>query len=356
MFAALLAISSSIDCLASDAGNALQFDGSDDYVNIPGLSDYAFGTSDFTIEMWINPRVLSGNHRVLYCNQNLNNCQFNIDSGPSFSLQFYGDGHEYGTGSLTWDMGVWYHIAVSRISSVLRIYRDAIELGHTTFWVNVGNSTNITIGNRLYHFRHPFDGIIDEVRVWNIGRTQEEIALNYDLVIHPSTPGLIGYWRFDEDFDNQFVVDLSPTGNDGTLGENSDPDYDDPTRIVSTAPLSNPPVASVLLNPDGPTNVFKGDYLYFSAYVQNNRDYEVSGDLWLNAILPSSNEVLIPDGLLNYDNPISGDIFGLETHHFPYELWIHPRADTGFYQLIGRIGIYPDIIIDESSFGFHVIE
>ncbi len=77
-------------------------------------------------------------------------------------------------------------------------------------------------------------GEMDEIRFWDIVRTPEEIFANYCRTIAAETPGLIGYWNFDEAIDNQNVYDISGTGNDGTLGMTTAVASDDPTRVVST--------------------------------------------------------------------------------------------------------------------------
>jgi hypothetical protein len=63
-----------------------------------------------------------------------------------------------------------------------------------------------------------FSGNMAEVRIWETIRTQEEIAANmYD--IDPSTPGLLGYWKFNEGY-GKTVYDYS--GNGFTNDANKD--------------------------------------------------------------------------------------------------------------------------------------
>jgi hypothetical protein len=116
------------------------------------------------------------------------------------------------------------------------------------------------------------------------------------------------------------------------------------------------PGVTISIAPSGPTTVPVGGTLEFSAIIQNNTPDNVEGDYWLSASLPNSIEVLIPEALLNYPNPLHGFILPFGSLELSDELWVHPRADTGSYQLIGRIGNYPNGIADEDSFEFQVVE
>jgi hypothetical protein len=43
-----------------------------------------------------------------------------------------------------------------------------------------------------------FTGKIDELRIWNVGRTAQEIADNYKLILKGDEPGLVAYYPFDD--------------------------------------------------------------------------------------------------------------------------------------------------------------
>lgn len=57
-----------------------------------------------------------------------------------------------------------------------------------------------------------FNGYMDEVRFWTVARTQREIFDTYDRVIPNNTPGLVGYYRFEEGSGTS-VVDSSAAGS-----------------------------------------------------------------------------------------------------------------------------------------------
>ncbi|MBN2829172.1 MAG: T9SS type A sorting domain-containing protein [Candidatus Cloacimonetes bacterium] len=120
-------------------------------------------------------------------------------------------------------INTWSHIAVSTTKG-----------GTTTVYVNGVNkltytndgetnwSTILTIG-ALRPVRPtsniPFIGMIDEVRVWNDIRTQEEIQDNMyneiDISDVNAKQGLVGYWSFNDETDP--TEDLSDNNNNGDL-------------------------------------------------------------------------------------------------------------------------------------------
>ena len=44
---------------------SLHFDGTGDYLEIPDSDDFDFGDADFTVEAWIYPTQVNGNHRII---------------------------------------------------------------------------------------------------------------------------------------------------------------------------------------------------------------------------------------------------------------------------------------------------
>ena len=74
-----------------------------------------------------------------------------------------------------------------------------------------GNFRQFFLG-KSYDDSRQLNGDITEVRVWNVARNEQEIWDNmYD--VDPQTPGLIGYWKFDEGACN-VIKDWTGNGND----------------------------------------------------------------------------------------------------------------------------------------------
>ena len=93
-------------------------------------------------------------------------------------------------------MNKWTHVAVVWNSSGVRFYINGkldtsvstSGTAESTNWVNVGQEDS----SRRYN------GMIDDVRVWNKTRTIEEIRMGMTNPLKGDESGLVGYWRFDE--------------------------------------------------------------------------------------------------------------------------------------------------------------
>jgi len=190
--------------------------------------------------MWIQPTelVVEGAHGLL-SNQTANNMGITLagDDDTGASIVFDGGGAYFvWTQPVMWNLGQWHYLAVTRINNTLFIYRDTSEVGRGLGWegVAVGNYTDLGFGMTN---DCPFEGRMDEIRIWNIARTAEELASYYKYTVNPNTPGMVGYWNFNETTDDQTVLDVAVPGNYGVLGTSISIEGVDPIRIVSTAPI-----------------------------------------------------------------------------------------------------------------------
>ena len=76
-------------------------------------------------------------------------------------------------------------------------------------------------------------GEIDEIRIWDVQLTQEQITDNMYSPLTGTETGLVGYWRCDNGSGTK-VEDQTGIGNEGTFSSASAPLW-----VTSTAPLSN---------------------------------------------------------------------------------------------------------------------
>jgi len=205
----------------------LSLDGEGDYVEITDSESLNAINSQVTMEAWIKPTAFlkqwiaiihKGDHPTPnYSNRSyvlfLNSSGFiHLSSAPS------GQGINYlHSPSGLIKLNTWYHIAgvVDAKSGVMKIFLNGIEVASRDSGRDIYVSKlPLRIGNTPVGHAN-FAGQTDEVHLWNIARTQEEIKTTMHSTLSGKEPGLVGYWRFDDD--EKLVIDSSPTRSDGQL-------------------------------------------------------------------------------------------------------------------------------------------
>jgi hypothetical protein len=96
-----------------------------------------------------------------------------------------------------------------------------------------GNSSHGSIGRRVDpNNTYSFDGEIDEVRLWNIARTQTDLRDFMCKKVDPNTSGLLGYWIADEFYSSSTILDNTFPAEDGYIVGNVE-------KTTSGAPLGH---------------------------------------------------------------------------------------------------------------------
>jgi len=145
----------------------------------------------------------------------------------------------------------WYHIAGSWDNKTLSLFVNGdlqrqinpYDLGfidnfecqypHCEEGLQIGGY-RVKVENGFYNGQF-FKGAIDEVRVWKIGRTQEQIKDTMSRALLGSEPGLLYYWNFDEGR-GSLVSSVSANAY-GTLGGGLK--IAEPQWIESDSPLTD---------------------------------------------------------------------------------------------------------------------
>jgi hypothetical protein len=199
----------------------LNFDGSNDFVNLgTSLSTALNGTTALTLEAWINPSALNGwnniitdydgaYHKFLFRVRNNNNIQFWVNNtalNSSFSVP----------------LNTWTHVAAVYDGANMYVYANGNLIASQASSVSIpSGSQQINIGSRIGSNTENFTGDIDEVRVWNVARTPEQINGSMDCELQGSETGLLAYYKFNQGIDavnNSAETTLTATtGPNGTL-------------------------------------------------------------------------------------------------------------------------------------------
>ena len=134
----------------------------------------------------------------------------------------------------------WIHIAgvVDTNNDTIKLIVDGKEIAKAGFkGISEIFTSEIPLRIGWSYEGHPMythiNGFIDEVRVWNIARSIEDIRADMNKQLNGDEPGLVGYWKFDTQQDRK-IFDSSPNKNHGTLiGEAKLEKYTRPIYVIT---------------------------------------------------------------------------------------------------------------------------
>ncbi len=212
-------------------GSALSFDGVDDYVELPQLMTGVNNT--FTLELWFFPRDNTAGelfvHRADWRDKMLRWSSAGEDRRVRFMLFVPNVGYEVRSDPLP--LNTWYHVVGTYDGSTMRLYINGEEVGSLDVQIDVDWSTSYYgtyIGADAYFNNKFFNGLIDEVRVYNRALSADEIKGHYEgcqRAFTGSGTSISVVWDGrDEDGsivpDDNYKVRVVATDPSGRTGEN----------------------------------------------------------------------------------------------------------------------------------------
>jgi len=206
------------------SGNVLSFDGINDYVSIPGFSQPANGGA-LTVEFWLKVNAADLRNSA---------AAFSVGTDPNNKLQVQGpltNGllyFDYGglsnpasriTLNYTPYLDKWTHVALvssGKANTFKGIYLNGkLIVSESSSDGNLLALSNLRIGSLVNNSQFT-KGMIDEFRIWNVMRTQEEIQAGMSRYIDQNTAGLMLYLQMHEGT-GTVVKDRSGKGLDGNI-------------------------------------------------------------------------------------------------------------------------------------------
>ncbi|KPA15074.1 hypothetical protein MHK_004719, partial [Candidatus Magnetomorum sp. HK-1] len=220
------------------AGNALAFDGVDDYINMGNIH-----SNTISLECWFYANTVPSTYKQLMANwqgASGEEClEFHIDPNNKIVFNVSVDGSSFisTTGTTTIQASKWYHASATFDGTTIKVYLNGILENSASISGNLYNNgdpvligaTRMGAGSNTFNI----NGIIDEVRIWNDSRTEQEIRENMCKKLTGTEYGLIAYYRFDN-VSGSTLLDLSGSGLNGTLMNMDNSDW-----ITSDAALGD---------------------------------------------------------------------------------------------------------------------
>ena len=174
----------------TDTGS-LKFSGTSSYVTFPSSNAVLFGdgsdaaNGDYTMELWIRPASVTGTQRLIDLRESSSDTKLGIlMSGQSLRLSI-GASDVITVSSAITTINNWYHIAVSRSTSVTKLFVNGQQMGTYTDTNNYNANSKITIGAG-WNNANPFNGWIDNLIIRK-GISQYNSSFTPPIVFTSST-------------------------------------------------------------------------------------------------------------------------------------------------------------------------
>ncbi|MFA5357396.1 MAG: LamG domain-containing protein [archaeon] len=171
-------LSNTANWVTGKDGNALKFNGANDYAEKPNASKLPLGNGARTIALWIKPKIVGTDQGIIgYGN-----------SGEVFAIIISANKWALFTGTNTSTFGnpiiteKWYQIVLTYGGGndvntyVNGEFKQTVSLGGIP--LNTANS-NLTIGRFTTSTDKYFNGTLDEISIWSRALSQEEIRTLY---------------------------------------------------------------------------------------------------------------------------------------------------------------------------------
>lgn len=226
-----------------------------------------YSTDNITMEVWIKPERDDEHSFPLYLGSYFAGYGFHLHNGVNdgagnfASLKISSASYSITGNPVRLHLNTWTHLAITHNSNGWKFYRNGEHIGNGEFIAKVDSTCKYQTAF--------FTGTIDEVRFWNITRTQAEIKRSFQKALTGNEKGLISYYNFNSfelNFGSVIVNNTQDTSKNAIL-------YGDVNNaaIVEGAPISDEEYPIITFN-EKPSH-----YQFFPRNSNNSAPIHISG-------------------------------------------------------------------------------
>ena len=197
---------------------ALEFNknSDDDYVRAEDSNEFVSG-DNWTMEAWVkfNNFNASGNedHIMRLAGQLF------VDSNNKLKVKAGGN---YVEGTTVLSVDNWYHLAYVRTATEVKLYLDG-NLEITAPGADEGTANRFLLGSYSTVANNTrFSGVMDEVRLWDVARSEAEINAKKDVELTGEELNLLVYYNFNNGIGNGAIDNANAGGNTHGILNNMD--------------------------------------------------------------------------------------------------------------------------------------
>jgi len=190
------------------------------------------GNNARTISFWFKRSQSDFQELFVYGASGANNCfGLYVTANGSFVNYITQNSTTYTNMSFSSNQSIvpdsWHHITVVYTQDSSKIYRNGVQIGAAEFAGTLTTgSTNFLLGKVLTTSQNPFQGTIDEIKIYNVALSPAEIANQYTTTLPlimgyftgqlKNNKALLNWTSLSEQNTSHFDIEYSNNGNDFT--------------------------------------------------------------------------------------------------------------------------------------------
>ena len=200
---------------------SVDFDGTNDYVDISGAASSLNGLSAFSLSLWYNTSDFNGgliaggtsvNNAFWISRYNSNQLYFNVRNGGATFL----------TVNVANANNTWHHVAAICDGSSSKVYvNGSVAASGTLPSLSSTGANNLAIAYIPPLSGNYCSGLIDEVAIFNSALSASDITAIYNSGVPDDLTSYspVGWWRMGDNNSGSgtTITDQGSGGNDGTL-------------------------------------------------------------------------------------------------------------------------------------------
>jgi len=317
------------------------FDGASagDYLAVSAASDLSI-SGDCSISAWFNPSSVTSYNYIFSLSDGRSSGTdraFGL-SGTQMVANTYGSGYNLPFTHTAIATGNWYHAVVVFTSGTARMYLNGADLGTKSVNTSSISYTQTVIGGMLYNNGYRFEGLIEDVAVFDAALSAADITKIYNGTAPNGKPtdlnnagsydtdrtsNIKGYWRMGDDSNDS----ATSGGSIATITDSSGNGND---MVQATA--SKQPTFKALAQSTTALS-FDGADDYVTATLGSqvfDGDFAIS--FWFNADTASTHTTLIQSGISGSYND------GFRIYRYSDTALAFWKGQGGYSNIFGNIG------------------
>ena len=223
----MVSITSGCGSVSPDAfvGNAFSASGNSAYAEFDPLNK---NTNQLSISAWVKLKSNPfGDISIIHWDAGTSDTGFYIGSDRTLKYRWRGGGSNIFSG-LEVPLNMWTHVALVVKDNAVSFYLNGEEKAYTTSHSNNYFSGTAEIGSIANNNSASINGLIDEVSIWDVALTKDDIRLQRHITLDNGPyNGLIAYYQFNES--GTQIIDKAGSSN-GSFKNNA-------SIVTSTAPV-----------------------------------------------------------------------------------------------------------------------